>query len=116
VGFVVDKVALGHVFSENFGSLANLNSILHSSGAGTIGQKWPQYKGPTPLALKKLCLCFMLRLFCFTCRNFSEECSLPSVAVFAMIRYQIHQLPFLQLISSSHRIRTQQLNYFLAGG
>jgi hypothetical protein len=26
-----------------------------SSGAGTIGQKWPQYKGlsPTPLAIKK---------------------------------------------------------------
>jgi hypothetical protein len=34
--------------------------VLHnhphlSSGAGTIGQKWPQYKGlsPTPLAIKK---------------------------------------------------------------
>jgi hypothetical protein len=27
-----------------------------SSGAGTIGQKWPQYKGlsPTPLAIKKI--------------------------------------------------------------
>jgi hypothetical protein len=30
-------------------------SPSNSSGAGTIGQKWPQYKGlsPTPLAIKK---------------------------------------------------------------
>jgi hypothetical protein len=44
VGFVVDKVALGQVFSEYFGF------PCPSSGAGTIGQKWTQYKGfsPTP--------------------------------------------------------------------
>jgi hypothetical protein len=32
-----------------------LHNHPHLSGAGTIGQKWPQYKGlsPTPLAIKK---------------------------------------------------------------
>jgi hypothetical protein len=62
VGFVVDKVALGQVFSEYFGFTcqSSFHQLLHnhphlSSGAGTIGQKWPQYKGlsPTPLAIKK---------------------------------------------------------------
>jgi hypothetical protein len=62
VGFVVDKVALGQVFSEYFGFLcqSSFHQLLHnhphlSSGAGTIGQKWPQHKGlsPTPLAIKK---------------------------------------------------------------
>jgi hypothetical protein len=61
VGFVVDKVALGQVFSEYFGfpCQSSFHQLLHnhphlSSGAGTIVQKWPQYKGlsPTPLALK----------------------------------------------------------------
>jgi hypothetical protein len=55
-------VELGQVFSEYFGfpCQSSLHQLLHnhphlSSGAGTIGQKWPQYKGlsPTPLALKK---------------------------------------------------------------
>jgi hypothetical protein len=39
----------------------SFHQLLHnhphlSSGAGTIGQKWPQYKGlsPTPLAIKKV--------------------------------------------------------------
>jgi hypothetical protein len=31
VGYVVDKVALGQVFSEYFGSLANLHSINFST-------------------------------------------------------------------------------------
>jgi hypothetical protein len=62
VGFVVDKVALGQVFSEYFGFpyQSSFHQLLYnhhhlSSGAGTIGQKWPQYKGlsPTPLAIKK---------------------------------------------------------------
>jgi hypothetical protein len=62
VGFVVYKVALGQVFSEHFGvpCQSSFHQLLHnhphlSSGAGTIGQKWPQYKGlsPTPLAIKK---------------------------------------------------------------
>jgi hypothetical protein len=62
MGFVVDKVALGQVFSEHFGfpCQPSFHQLLHnqphlSSGAGTIGQKWPQYMGlsPTPLARKK---------------------------------------------------------------
>jgi hypothetical protein len=46
VGFVVDKVALGQVFSEHFGFPCqfSFHQFLHnhphlSSGAGTIGQK-----------------------------------------------------------------------------
>jgi hypothetical protein len=44
VGFVVDKVALGHVFSEYFGFSCqfSFDRLLHtyhlSSGAGTIDQ------------------------------------------------------------------------------
>jgi hypothetical protein len=56
-------VALGQVFSEYFGFPCQ--SLFHqllqnhphlSSGAGTIGQKWPQYKGlsPTPLEIKNV--------------------------------------------------------------
>jgi hypothetical protein len=63
VGFVVDKVALGQVFSEylDFPCQSSFHQLFHnhphlSSGAGTIGQKWPQYKGlsPNPLAIKKI--------------------------------------------------------------
>jgi hypothetical protein len=50
VGFVVDKVALGQVFSEYFGfpCQSSFHQFIHnhphlSSGAGTIGQQWPQY-------------------------------------------------------------------------
>jgi hypothetical protein len=44
---VVDKVALGQVFSEYFGfpCQSSFHQLLHnhlSSGAGKIGQKWPQ--------------------------------------------------------------------------
>jgi hypothetical protein len=62
VGFVVDKVALGQVFSEYFGfpCQSSFHQLLHnhlhlSSGAGTISQKWPQYKGlsPTPRVIKE---------------------------------------------------------------
>jgi hypothetical protein len=69
VGSVVDKVALGQVFSEYFGfpCHSSLQQLLHnhphlSSGAGTIGQNWPQYKGlsPTPLAIKKVVLIYFL--------------------------------------------------------
>jgi hypothetical protein len=51
VGFMVDKVAPGQVFSEYFGF--SCQSLFHqllyshhrvSSGAGTIGQQWPQYQ------------------------------------------------------------------------
>jgi hypothetical protein len=57
-------VALGQVFSEYFGFpwQYSFHQLLHnhphlSSAAGTIGQKWPQYKGlsPTPLAIKEKC-------------------------------------------------------------
>jgi hypothetical protein len=62
VGFVVDKVALEQAFSEYFGFPCqfSFHQLLHyhphlSSGAGTIDQKWPQYKGlsPTPQAIRK---------------------------------------------------------------
>jgi hypothetical protein len=50
VGFVVDKVALGQVFSKyfSFPCQSSFHRLLQnyphlSSGAGTIGQKWPQY-------------------------------------------------------------------------
>jgi hypothetical protein len=49
VGFVVEKVALGQVISEYFGfpCQSSFHQLLHnqlhlSSGAGTIGQLWPQ--------------------------------------------------------------------------
>jgi hypothetical protein len=52
VAFVVDKVTLGQVFPEYFGfpCQSSLYQLTHnhphlSSGAGTIGQKWPQCKG-----------------------------------------------------------------------
>jgi hypothetical protein len=44
VGFVVDKVALGHIFSENFGfPYQSFHPLLHTyhhplCGAGPIGQ------------------------------------------------------------------------------
>jgi hypothetical protein len=51
VGFVVDKVALGQVFSEYFGfpRQSSFHQLLHnhthvSSGAGTIGQQCPTYQ------------------------------------------------------------------------
>jgi hypothetical protein len=56
------RLALGQVSSEYFGFpyQSSFHHLLHnhthlSSGAGTTGQKWPQYKGlsPTPLAIKK---------------------------------------------------------------
>jgi hypothetical protein len=44
----------GFPCQSSFPQLLHNHSRL-SSGAGTIGQKWPQYKGlsPTPLAIKK---------------------------------------------------------------
>jgi hypothetical protein len=52
VGFVVDKVARGQVFSEYFGfpCQSSFHQLLHnhhhlSCGACTTGQKWPQYLG-----------------------------------------------------------------------
>jgi hypothetical protein len=50
VGFVVNKVALGQIFSKyfRFPCQSLFHQLLHnhphlSSGAYTIGQKWPQY-------------------------------------------------------------------------
>jgi hypothetical protein len=60
---LIFPVALGQVFSEYYGFPCQslFHQLLHnhphlSPGAGTIGQKWPQYKGlgPTPLAIKKI--------------------------------------------------------------
>jgi hypothetical protein len=52
VGFVVDRVALGQVFSKYFGfpCQSSFHQLLHnhphlSSGLCTIGQKWPQCLG-----------------------------------------------------------------------
>jgi hypothetical protein len=63
VGFVVNKVALGHVYSEYFGfpCQSSFHQLLHnhhrSYGAGTIGQQWPTYQvdsvSPHPEKLKK---------------------------------------------------------------
>jgi hypothetical protein len=53
VGFVVDKVALGQIFSEYFGSPPNFYSpncstviivYLLALVQGTVGQKGPQYQ------------------------------------------------------------------------
>jgi hypothetical protein len=60
VGFVVDKMALGQVFSEYFG-FSSFHQLLHihhhlSSGAGTIGQlvtDVPSGLSLTPLQEKK---------------------------------------------------------------
>jgi hypothetical protein len=60
VGFVADKVALGQGFSEYFGFPCKISShkFLHnhhhlSSGAGKIGQQWPQYPKSHPTNLKE---------------------------------------------------------------
>jgi hypothetical protein len=62
VGFVVDEVAPGQVFSEYFGfpCQSSFHQLLHnhphlSSGVCKIGQRWPQYQGlsPTPTNKKK---------------------------------------------------------------
>jgi hypothetical protein len=70
VGFVVDKVALGQVFSEYFGfpCQSSFHRLLYnhhqSSGAGTIGQEWPTYQvdsvSPHPEKLKKNSFLIML--------------------------------------------------------
>jgi hypothetical protein len=50
VGVVVDKVVLGQNFSKYFGFPCQslFHQLLHnhhrSSGAGTVGQKWPTYQ------------------------------------------------------------------------
>jgi hypothetical protein len=62
VGFVVDKVALGHFLSEYFDILcqSSFHQLLHthhlSSGAGTIGQlvaDVPSGLGLTPIIMIK---------------------------------------------------------------
>jgi hypothetical protein len=82
VGFVVDKVALEEVFFEYLGfpCQSSFHQLLHnhphlSSGAATIGQKWPQYKGlgPTPLAIKKIIICIFNRLVFHVFQKFDES-------------------------------------------
>jgi hypothetical protein len=69
--FVVDKVAMGQVFSEYFGFplpifIPPITPQSLSSGAGTIGQKWPQYLGtsshPTNNNKKHWVLCSLNEL------------------------------------------------------
>jgi hypothetical protein len=73
VEFVVDKVALGQVFSEYFGfpCQSSLHRLLHnhhhhhrSSGARTIGQQWQTYQvdsvSPHPEKLKSFLGLFLL--------------------------------------------------------
>jgi hypothetical protein len=59
----------GAGFSEYFGfpCQSSFQQLLHNhphllSGAGTISQKWPQYKGlsPTPLAIKNYYYYYLL--------------------------------------------------------
>jgi hypothetical protein len=64
VRFVVDKVALGQVFSQYFGFPCqfSFHRLLHihphlSSEVGILGQKWPTYQvdsvSPQPKKLRK---------------------------------------------------------------
>jgi hypothetical protein len=65
VGFVVDKVALGQVFSEYFGTPANLHSIncstitiIYPLGLVQEDTQWPQYQvDSVSLHEKKKCFC-----------------------------------------------------------
>jgi hypothetical protein len=50
--FVVDKVALGQIFSEYFGSLANLHSTNLSTITITITRGW--YNRPVVAAVPKV--------------------------------------------------------------
>jgi hypothetical protein len=78
------KWCWGRFFSEYFGfpCQSSFHQLLHnhphlSSGAGTIGQKWPHYKGlcPTPLALKnELILMIYFFLQNFSCKEISDNC------------------------------------------
>jgi hypothetical protein len=74
VRFVVDKVAMGQVFSEYFGFPCqfSFHGLLHthhlSSGAGTIGQLVADVpSGPHPKKLKNLLRLFTLKFYttCF---------------------------------------------------
>jgi hypothetical protein len=85
VGFVVDKVAMGQVFSEYFGFpwQSSFHRLLHnhhrSSGTGTIGQQWPTYQvdsvSPHSEKLKKKLFYMKLRFYyikMFSCKNDDE--------------------------------------------
>jgi hypothetical protein len=76
-GFMVDKVALGQVFSEYFGfpCQSAFHRLLHnhhrSSGAGTIGQQWPTNQvdsvSPHPEKLKKKLLYAVIFVVSVSC-------------------------------------------------
>jgi hypothetical protein len=95
VGFVVDKVTLGEVFSEYFGfpRQSLFHRLLHtrhlSSGAGTIGQlvaDAPSGLSLTPPqeTIKKVCrtLCkqsYRRNVLCLSMSEFPTAASLPEV-------------------------------------
>jgi hypothetical protein len=71
-GICCGQSGAGQDFSEYFGFPCqySFHQLLHnhrhlSSGDGTIGQKWPQYKGlsPTPLALQENHIPLLQNLF-----------------------------------------------------
>jgi hypothetical protein len=70
VGFVVDKMALGHVFSEyfDFPCQSSFHHLLHnhhhlSSGAGIIGQQWPTYQVDSVSDIRKHKVRVLRRIF-----------------------------------------------------
>jgi hypothetical protein len=84
--FVVDKVALGQVFSKyfSFPCQSSFHQFLHnhhhlSSGAGTIGQQWPQYQVDclTPLTIIKN---KKNNIMCFAIEN-PTSCKIRAVIV-----------------------------------
>jgi hypothetical protein len=76
----------------------SLHQLLHnhphlSSGAGTTGQKWPQYKGlsPTPLAIKKTIIDQQIRLL------------LKRRHIISTFRYDLHRITGLICLSEVSR-------------
>jgi hypothetical protein len=106
----VDKVALGHFFSEYFGfpCQSSFHQLLHnhphlSSGAGTVGQKLPQCKGssPTPLAIKKCPYLYFppthaCHPSCLSLSGFSTK--ILYAILFAPIRATCHTHPILHYL------------------
>jgi hypothetical protein len=125
VGFVVDKVALGQVFADYFGFPCqfSFHQLLYnhhlSSGACTIGQKWPQYLGiyfhPTNnkkkiknmlklsdnVTARPECLKIYLPL-----RNFQEvyECFNKEISVTRLTKLLPISLPPRDIISGLHNL------------
>jgi hypothetical protein len=124
VGFVVDKVARGQVFSEYFGfpCQSSFHQLLHnhpplSSGAGTIGQKWPQYKGrsPIPLAIK-IILCYNSSLESWMVVNLTNRQVQASYIFYAWLRLEAdtQKAPFVLVSNLFHgNVFAQSSNDFV---